>query len=557
MPKRFTLHTLGHRDHPRAEQPQYSTAVECLAAHDLLPAILFISSRRHCDEAVLTFRHSRLASLDRAWQNRILAEVANFTPEEQEIVLHHRFFKILLTKGVAAHHAGHLPIWKHTVEKLMARGLLRAVFATTTLAAGIDMPARSVVITASSLRDSSGHRDLKAFELAQMTGRAGRRGRDNIGFATFLAGPFQDVALIVDLLQRPPEPIQSQFAANYTMVLNLLQQHRPDAVRELLERSFSQYQNQQKIDRLQPVYNGLNQELQADERGRPCTNRAQVWQRFQRLARERQKADVGLKKIQRRIKQELAMELEPDTEALARSEQRTAEIEAEFAAMLCNTCPQLSSCGQKLRELRPKQERFTRLANQLYNWRNGLWQQFEGCVTILQHFDYLTPDWQPTADGRWAAKLRVDNSLLVAELIKNHYFDTADPQLLAALTGAMAGDREINVAYQEDESVLLPPFQLALQVGRRIQKQQKFLGLSFPIVLDGNHARLLWRWADTRVSWSTLFHGVNAAEGDVVRSVLRTADILHQFTDLQETHPVLASTAQRAITLIRRPPVED
>jgi superfamily II RNA helicase len=121
----------------------------------------------------------------------------------------------------------------------------------------------------------------------------------------------------------------------------------------------------------------------------------------------------------------------------------------------------------------------------------------------------------------------------------------------------MAGDREINVAYKEDESVLLTPFQIALRVGRRIQKQQKFLNLSFPIVLDGNHARLLWRWADTQVSWPELFQGVNAAEGDVVRAVLRTADILHQFTDLQETHPVLAVTARRAIGLIRRPPVED
>ncbi|HNC43518.1 MAG TPA: hypothetical protein PLU80_05105, partial [Acidobacteriota bacterium] len=164
------------------DPPKFTDLVQTLVRHALTPAIVFLPSRRACDDAVESFRSIRSVGLSSDQIDQIEAIIDSFG-DEAPFLRKHRHYSLVFRKGVAAHHAGHLPAWKHLVEKLMSSGLLRAVFSSSTLAAGIDMPARSVVITASSLRSDDGHRDIKAFQLAQMTGRAGRRGRDKVGFA--------------------------------------------------------------------------------------------------------------------------------------------------------------------------------------------------------------------------------------------------------------------------------------------------------------------------------------------------------------------------------------
>jgi hypothetical protein len=122
----------------------------------------------------------------------------------------------IIRGGVASHHAGHIPAWKLVIEKLMSAGLLDAIFATATVAAGVDFPARSVVLTGADARTGSGWRRLSASEMQQMTGRAGRRGRDNVGFVIAAPGMHQDPQRIAQLLKAPPDPLVSQFRATYT-----------------------------------------------------------------------------------------------------------------------------------------------------------------------------------------------------------------------------------------------------------------------------------------------------------------------------------------------------
>lgn len=119
--------------------------------------------------------------------------------------------KILVHSGVAAHHAGHIPAWKLLVEKMMSAGLLNAIFATSTVAAGVDFPARAVVMSNADARGNNGWRPLTASELQQMTGRAGRRGRDNVGFVVLAPGQFQNLRKIAELLKAKPDPLESQF----------------------------------------------------------------------------------------------------------------------------------------------------------------------------------------------------------------------------------------------------------------------------------------------------------------------------------------------------------
>jgi superfamily II RNA helicase len=152
----------------------------------------------------------------------------------------HRHWDTIIRGGVASHHAGHIPAWKLVIEKLMSAGLLDAIFATATVAAGVDFPARTVVLTGADTRTGSGWRPLSASELQQMTGRAGRRGRDNVGFVVAAPGPHQDPLAIAQLLRTTPDPLVSQFRATYTTLLNLLDAFGSfTSVREIAERSFA------------------------------------------------------------------------------------------------------------------------------------------------------------------------------------------------------------------------------------------------------------------------------------------------------------------------------
>lgn len=221
-----------------------------LKSYDLLPAIVFLPTRRRCDEAAseaaLARRDDR--SERREARRTIMSEFVLEHPE----VRGHRHWDTIIKGGVAAHHAGHIPAWKLVIERLMSAGLLDAIFATATVAAGVDFPARTVVISNVDARTSAGWRTLSASELQQMTGRAGRRGRDNVGFIVAAPGLHQDPERIAELLTAPPDPLQSQFRATYSTLLNLLDAYQSFAqVREIAERSFAHRDAARRITRLE------------------------------------------------------------------------------------------------------------------------------------------------------------------------------------------------------------------------------------------------------------------------------------------------------------------
>ncbi|MBP6005074.1 MAG: hypothetical protein KA746_16715 [Pyrinomonadaceae bacterium] len=213
--------------------------IASLRRNDLLPAIVFIPTRRGCDEAAseVSFDRSQPQDPERqAERQSMFDRYAETNPE----IRGHKHRKILVHAGVAAHHAGHIPAWKLLVEKMMSAGLLNAIFATSTVAAGVDFPARTVVLSNADARGNDGWRPLTASELQQMTGRAGRRGRDNVGFIVLAPGQFQNPRKIAELLRAKPDPLESQFKATYTSLLNLLDAFGNFAqVREIAAKSFA------------------------------------------------------------------------------------------------------------------------------------------------------------------------------------------------------------------------------------------------------------------------------------------------------------------------------
>ena len=237
-----------------------ATLLAALGSYNLLPAIVFLPTRRRCDQAASEAALMRRDSDNQRREAR--RDLMRSVVEQHPEIRSHRHWDTIIRGGVASHHAGHIPAWKLVIEKLMSAGLLDAIFATSTVAAGVDFPARTVVLTVADARTGSGWRQLSASELQQMTGRAGRRGRDNVGFVVVAPGLHQDPQRIAELLKAPPDPLISQFRATYTTLLNLLDAYGNFAqIREIAERSFAHREAALQIAKLQTAREETEQRI--------------------------------------------------------------------------------------------------------------------------------------------------------------------------------------------------------------------------------------------------------------------------------------------------------
>ncbi|AKK05922.1 superfamily II RNA helicase [Corynebacterium mustelae] len=219
--------------------------LDILASQDMLPAITFIFSRTGCDAAVAQCLRSRLVLTTQEESNEIASiidEGVAGIPDEDLKVLGFRQWRAALMRGFAAHHAGMLPAFRHVVEKLFVNGLLRAVFATETLALGINMPARTVVLEKLVKFDGEGHVELTPGQYTQLTGRAGRRGIDVIGNAVVQWSPAMDPVRVAGLASTRTYPLISTFTPGYNMSVNLLKTIGFHPAHRLLEKSFAQFQ---------------------------------------------------------------------------------------------------------------------------------------------------------------------------------------------------------------------------------------------------------------------------------------------------------------------------
>ncbi|GAA4868507.1 DEAD/DEAH box helicase [Saccharopolyspora cebuensis] len=235
----------GGQRPPRFFPPSRVEVLSGLDAAGLLPAIVFIFSRAGCDAAVAQCLRAglRLTTEDELAEIReVIDEHTASLPESDLTVLGYWEWRDALEHGVAAHHAGLLPAFKETVEELFVRGLVKAVFATETLALGINMPARTVVLERLVKFNGESHVDLSPGEYTQLTGRAGRRGIDVEGHAVVVWQPGVDPKQVAGLASTRTYPLRSSFRPGYNMAVNLVQRVGRDAARDLLEQSFAQFQ---------------------------------------------------------------------------------------------------------------------------------------------------------------------------------------------------------------------------------------------------------------------------------------------------------------------------
>lgn len=327
--------------------PHVETTVQQLIASDMIPAVWFIFSRKGCDQSVNYLVQAGGNLVTRAERDQIDAALREFSKENKSAVRSEMVEP--LRRGVASHHAGLLPAWKGLVEKLFQQGLIKVVFATETLAAGVNMPARCSVLSALSKRDDQGPRLLTSNEFMQMAGRAGRRGYDTVGHVVCCQSPFEGPEEAFELVISPPENLKSQFSISYGMVLNLLQGRSLQQVKGIVERSFGNYLGgkaravrERELHRVEVQIGKLAKQIEETNED----EEASEWKRFMKLD-ERLKEEKRLLKILLRqatemqaceVRETLTSEIERmgvpvvvaidvgDTTLIRRKERRTATI---------------------------------------------------------------------------------------------------------------------------------------------------------------------------------------------------------------------------------------
>lgn len=233
--------------------PRRTEVVSHLEGSGLLPAICFIFSRKGCDDAVRSVHDEglHLTTAEERVRIRAIAEahLARLGADDLVVLGHDRWLAAL-ESGVAAHHAGMVPPFKEAVEACFAQGLVKVVFATETLALGINMPARSVVIESLSKFTGEGHEDLTPSQYTQLTGRAGRRGIDPVGHALVLWSPWDGFDKVAALAASREFVLRSAFRPTANMVVNLIRRYDREEAHELLGRSFAQFQADRSLARL-------------------------------------------------------------------------------------------------------------------------------------------------------------------------------------------------------------------------------------------------------------------------------------------------------------------
>jgi ATP-dependent RNA helicase HelY len=265
----------GTRGRPRSRlhTPRRLEVIERLDEEDMLPAIYFIFSRAACDQAVEACLAAgvRLTEPEERERIRAIADAHLGSLSDPDLeVLGYSTWMAGLEAGLAAHHAGMVPPMKEAVEEAFAAGLVKVVFATETLSLGINMPARTVVIEKLSKFTGERHEFLTPGEYTQLTGRAGRRGIDELGYAVVLWNPFVPFDQVAALASTRSYALESSFRPTYNMAANLVRRYPPDVARHLLNLSFAQYGADRDIVRLERQLDRSRELLASHRRAAAC-----------------------------------------------------------------------------------------------------------------------------------------------------------------------------------------------------------------------------------------------------------------------------------------------
>jgi ATP-dependent RNA helicase HelY len=522
------------RDRPKGPKPlMRSEVIEKLDREGFLPVITFIFSRNNCDIAVRQCLAAgiKLTNTDeRKIIRRIIVKNMKNLAEEDLVVLGYYEWAEALECGVAAHHAGLLPAFKVTVEELFQQGLVKAVYATETLALGINMPARTVVLEKLSKWNGESHVAISPGEYTQLTGRAGRRGIDIEGNAVILWNNDLDSTSVAGLASTRTYPLKSSFKPTYNMSINLISQIGSNRARTSLESSLAQFQADKAVV-------GLAKQVRKNE-----------------IARDelfnQSKCDLGdfTKYYQMRI---AIKQLETDGR---RSKRKRHEIEEEISSIrnrmknhACHVCPDREAHSKISERAQRLQREIDGLQERINSRTNVIAKRFDRIKLILDKFGYLNQDAiSPT--GRLLAKIYAETDLLIAEAIQSGVFrQLSAADLVAVLSSCIYEGRTEEMAKVPRGEVQSALADISRIYGK-INEAENDLNIEPMRAPDFGFCWASHKWASGH-SLNAILKGNDLTVGDFVRSMKQIIDLLRQ---LRVASPQLQDVIDQALRQIDR-----
>lgn len=534
--------------HGKLKQKTYvKEVVRNLQQNDMLPAIYFTFSRRKCDEQM-----EKCAGLELVSKSE-RAQIRQFIDDyiaENPYLYNNKHIEYLLC-GVASHHAGLLPSWKLLVEKLFQKGLIKVVFATETLAAGINMPARSTVISSTSKRTDSGHRMLTASEFLQMSGRAGRRGMDEVGYVTIVGSPFESPEEVAELVLSDANPLESRFSPSYSMVLNLLQRFSLDEAKELILKSFGYFSSGSRLQPILKLIEANNREIA--ERSFVCPFKLTDKELFEydKLRHIYVQNRQTYKKI---CKQEKGKN-RPLSEDVINFGRETKAMLAKMHDFRCDTCKLYKKHTKNIEIIERLSLRQKKLEKEVERQRDIFWNKFLAHRSVLIDFGYIENDY-PTPKGITTSQIRSENELYISEIIFSGVLDNLTPSQLAAVICAITTeDLRIEIPYIPFSEPVRKTLNLIRNIRRKIEKVQNNYDVECPLYINPYFSSMIELWVEG-AEWESVSEQIDIGEGDIVRAFKRVVDVLRQFTTIDNVPESLVFTAREAIEKILREPVD-
>ncbi|MDL9979838.1 DEAD/DEAH box helicase [Microbacterium sp. ASV49] len=529
----------------RIERLDRPDVVQLLERANLLPAIFFIFSRVGCDAAVQQVRRAglRLTTTEERAEIRAIAdERTRLLRDEDLAVLGYWEWRDNLERGIAAHHAGLLPAFKEVVEELFRLKLLKAVFATETLALGINMPARTVVLEKLEKFNGEARVAITPGEYTQLTGRAGRRGIDVEGHAVIQWSEGLDPQAVANLASRRTYPLNSSFRPTYNMAVNLIEQFGRPRAREILESSFAQFQADRAVV-------GLARQVREQEESLAGYGEAMTCDRgdFREYAGIRRELS-DLEKLNRK-------DANASRSTRDARQKQIATLRRRMQRHPCHSCPDREHHARWAERYFKLKRSTDALRRQIETRTGTVARVFDRVVEVLAELGYVEgsgAQTRVTDAGATMRRIYGERDLLVAESLRRGLWESLDAASLAALACCLVYEPRRDSESPEAGALPRGPFRAALAATQELWQalddleQDHRLPGSAPVA--AGLATAMHSWA-RGVPLDRVLIEADMAAGDFVRWAKQTIDLLDQLSLVAETG--LASVARKALDAVR------
>jgi ATP-dependent RNA helicase HelY len=516
--------------------------IETLDRQGLLPAITFIFSRAACDAAVRQCVHSGLRLTNTQEREEIAKTAtrlnANLAQEDLDVLGYDEWLDAL-ERGIAAHHAGLLPSFKETVEDLFKRGLVKAVFATETLALGINMPAKTVILEKLTKWNGEAHVPITPGEYTQLTGRAGRRGIDIEGNAIVQWSPTIDSAMVAGLASTRTYPLRSSFTPTYNMAINLIHRFGRERARGSLESSFAQFQADRavvglvrQIKKNEGAINELMQDVNCHLGD--FAEYARMRSDIKEIERLLSKRDA-----RRTVDQKQRRHLESEIDGIRRS----------LKSHPCHACNDRESHARIAERAERVRRESDGLRARVENRTHVIAKTFDRICDVLTHLNYIEGE-KTLEQGKILAKIYAESDLLLTEAIRRGVLNNLSaPELVSVASAVIFQSRTTeNYAPKMPHNNVAQALVSLVSIWSELEEIEERFGVKTQREPDFGFAFISYKWAQGN-SLQSVLKGSDMSVGDFVRSTKQLIDLL---TQIAGASPDLRKTCREAVNRLDR-----